>query len=739
MKKILAVAILMTGVCFAEDKPVYGSRHFALYRDHIQQGDALATAVSPTEIQSNYSPDGQTPAVPARWRLQTDISQYPEFRSDYPLIDALYNMSLEELSKDVRPDGTFMAGKEWEGVWTRDISYSILLSLAAIEPDIAKRSLMAKVKRDRIVQDTGTGGSWPVSSDRIVWALAAWELYQVTGDRDWLRRSYVIIRNSAEDDEHTVRSKSTSLFNGESSFLDWREQTYPRWMQPVDIYTAQALGTNAVHYRTYRILSAMARELGESPSHYDDIAESIRSAINRRLWNEKTGYYGQYLYGRNHLTLSPRSEALGEALSILFDIADEKKQDSILHSTPVMEYGVPCVYPQSVGIPPYHNNAVWPFVESFWTLAAAKRQNSALVLEGLASIYRSSALFLTNKENIVADTGSYKGTVINSDRQLWSVAGSLATIYRVLIGMEFGPQGIAFHPAVPSQLGGTKTLSNFHYRKATLTIRVHGFGTAIRSIAIDGQQSRPLIPADIEGPHDIEIWLSNTEPSQPARTLADAATAPDVPTVRAAEGSLVWDPVPGAATYRIYKDGELLTVTLEPSLPIDKGASEYQVSSLDAAGRESFLSEPVSVNLNRVVVEAETGARPTQGALSGFSGSGAVELDRERNTDLVLEAVVPTSGRFKVIFRYSNGSGPINTDNKCGIRTLFVDGKEVGPIVMPQRGVGSWSEWGDSSSQLVHLQTGKHTFALRFEPSNENMGAAANRVLLDSMQLIFLH
>src|SRR6185295_1194044 len=115
----------------------------------------------------------------------------------------------------------------------------------------------------RIIQDTGTGGSWPVSTDRMTWALAAWEVYAMTGDRTWLRQSYDIIRRSAEADRHAAFDPATGLFRGESSFLDWREQSYPRWMQPADIYQSEALGTNAVHHGAYRVLAAMARELGE--------------------------------------------------------------------------------------------------------------------------------------------------------------------------------------------------------------------------------------------------------------------------------------------------------------------------------------------------------------------------------------------------------------------------------------------------------------------------------------------
>jgi len=44
----------------------------------------------------------------------------------------------------VEPDSTFRTGKEWSGVWTRDISYSIILSMAYLQPQVAKYSLLKK-------------------------------------------------------------------------------------------------------------------------------------------------------------------------------------------------------------------------------------------------------------------------------------------------------------------------------------------------------------------------------------------------------------------------------------------------------------------------------------------------------------------------------------------------------------------------------------------------------------------
>src|SRR5579875_993456 len=166
----------------------------------------------------------------SEWQLTKNISAYPQYHSPYLLSDAIYNMSLDEMVKAIEPDSTFRTGKEWAGVWTRDISYSIILSMAYLQPRVAMYSLMRKVnKRKRIIQDTGTGGAWPCSTDRMIWAVAAYEVYKATGDKDWLQQAYEIIKNSIEDDEHVAYDNVTGMVRGESSFLDWHEQTYPKW------------------------------------------------------------------------------------------------------------------------------------------------------------------------------------------------------------------------------------------------------------------------------------------------------------------------------------------------------------------------------------------------------------------------------------------------------------------------------------------------------------------------------
>src|SRR5690606_37960712 len=119
--------------------------------------------------------------------------------------------------------------------------------------------------------------------------------------------------------------EKSGLFRGESSFLDWREQTYPMWMEPADIYDSKCLGTNAVFFRAYEIMAEMAGILGKAgeQADYQAMANRIKDSINNWLWVDEKGHYAQYLYGRTHHVVSPRAEALGNALAVLFGIADD--------------------------------------------------------------------------------------------------------------------------------------------------------------------------------------------------------------------------------------------------------------------------------------------------------------------------------------------------------------------------------------------------------------------------------
>lgn len=664
------------------------------------------------------------PEAPARWKLRADLSAFPRYHSDYLMPVALYNLALEELLHAIEPDSTFRTGKEWAGVWTRDISYSILLSLASLEPQVARYSLLRKVKDGKIVQDTGTGGSYPVSTDRIVWAMAAWEVYLHTGDGEWMADCYEIIANTLADDEKNAFNEATGLFRGESSFLDWREQTYPRWMEPADIYSSECLGTNAVFFRAYEIMAEMAGLLGREGEqvHYHRMAQRVKDGINAQLWMAEKGYYAQYRYGRTHPLLSPRAEALGNALAVLFGIADDARSKQAVRGMPVTEYGIPCIYPQIPGIPPYHNNGVWPFVQSFWSLAAARAGNGDALVQSMASVYRPAALFLTNKENFVAPTGDFVGTQINSDNMLWSLAGNIGTVHKAIFGMENTPEGLWLRPFVPEPLAGSHRLENYAYREAALDISLEGSGNRISSMTMNGEpMAEAFIPAGTKGPCRIHIVLEDEDGEAGGFHLVNHAFSPETPETAVANGKLAWNPVPGATTYTVYRDGTKWQETSDTEVSLAEGqAGEYSVVAGDAQGLESFASEPIGLYKERETSWV-TFDEPVRTTPDG--------------KPIVGELTVPSKGRYAVTVRYANGNGSIKTDSKCATRTLKVNGKWTGTLVFPQRGSGNWADYGFSNTLVVDLEPGRQQWSIAFEPQNRNMDGQVDEALVAGIRI----
>ena len=695
---------------------IYKSGAYTVLNDRVIQGEFEAIAVSSTAITSNYEhPD-------AKWELSKDISAFPQYKSSYPLMDALYNLSLEEMLNAVEADNTFRTGKEWAGVWTRDISYSIILSMALLQPEVAKISLMKKVKNDRIIQDTGTGGSYPVSSDRMIWAVAAWEVYKTTGDKDWLNTIYLIILNSITDDVKNIYDQKTGLVLGESSFLDWREQTYPEWMQPADIFASYNLGTNAVHYAANLVLVEIAGILKDAKiiKTHTQLANKIKMGINKYLWMPAKGYYGQYLYGRHHQVLSPRAEALGEALTILFDIADVNIQPKIVAATPVNEFGIPSIYPQIPDVPPYHNNAVWPFVQSYWALAAAKTGNEQSLIQSMSSIYRASALFLTNKENFVASTGDFAGTQINSSNMLWSLAGNLSLIYKVVFGINILKNGLMFKPLVPKALKGKRTLNKFKYQNAILDINMSGYGDVIKSITLNGKPLKnATIPSNISGNHTINIILSSQDISKSKSALIKNCYSPATPKVQQNDFQLYWGTIPEAIEYHILKDGKVTDKTTSNSYLAAK-SGEYQVTAINENGIPSFASEPINVY------------QPEDVLIIPIN----IMAIKDKYNPITLNITLPESGLYAIDINYANGHGPISTENKCAIRSFKVNGSFSGIFVFPQRGTNDWGNYGFSNVNQIKLPKGPHQFQLSFEDWNENMNGDINEAMLQYLRLI---
>ncbi len=744
--------ILLAGVsCFlvqsVSAQDIVSTAAYRWTGDSIIQGEYKAYAPDAHHILSDYSarPHYYMP-IEKQWTLKNDIDKYPQLTTPNMLHTAIYNMALDEMVNAVEPDTTLRTGKEWAGVWTRDVSYSIILSMAYLQPEASKISLMKKVnKAGKIIQDTGSGGAWPVSSDRMIWALAAYEVYKVTGDRSWLEYIYPIIKNSIEDDLKVVFTER-GLAKGETSFIDWREQSHPKWMQTVDIYGTEAISTNVIHATAYGIASKIANILGDKDgvAYYAKLHDNLVKNINDKLWIEDGGFYGMYYYGRNYPIMNPRVETLGESLAVLYDVASPERAKTITENNPTTPFGVGIFFPQISDMPSYHNNALWPFVAAYWALANAKAGNEDGVMQAIGSIFRPAALFCTNKENFNLDNGDIY-TELNSSNMLWCLSGNLAVTYRILFGIQYEENKLTFKPFVPKALAATRTLKGYPYRGAKLNITIEGHGDQIKSFTVNGKNQSPSVMAEkLKGEYDIHIVMADNDIKPLKVNYSQNVKAPLTPITWIENGELHWNPIEYIGHYVVLRNGERIAVTRQTKFNIVKDG-EYQVISVSSAGIESFASEPRNTvkpimlqmpEETDKMLSPEVSYQPAE-PLEGFYGNGFAEVDH-KTLPLTMTVNIDKPGNYSLTLRYANGNGPVNTENKCAIRTVSVDDVREGVFVMPTRGVANWNDWGITNPIHVNLTAGQHKIVIYYENCDENMNLATNHAIIDCAYFTYL-
>ncbi|HAI48214.1 MAG TPA: Six-hairpin glycosidase-like protein, partial [Stenotrophomonas sp.] len=288
---------------------------------------ALGLALGSTATAADLTFDGRTAratsAADGGFQLHAaggDVAiaaQPMRSRTDSVLFDALFALAQQEMDADrvdaIRdpafnqgnpvPCECFQTGERWPYVWTRDVSFAADLALARLDPVRTRQSLQFKLSAARdggtpglfVAQDTGSGGSWPISSDRVVWFLAARHLLD---DPAFADQVWQALQGTLAQDRAMVFDAQMGLYRGETSFLDWREQTYPDWTRENVrfIGDSYALSTNVLHYQALRLGQQMAAQLGDERSEqYKAWADALALQIDARFWREDMGQYMSYI------------------------------------------------------------------------------------------------------------------------------------------------------------------------------------------------------------------------------------------------------------------------------------------------------------------------------------------------------------------------------------------------------------------------------------------------------------
>ena len=504
----------------------------------------------------------------------------PEYKSSQSLVDGLYNMSIDYIADAVDKSGRFSPSqKNYSRLYC-----SIFLSLAALKPHQSMATLRTIVDRDSIIMQRE--GQWPVVSDHIGWATAAWEVYKTTGDREWLAYSYRVIEKTLNINNQVLMDHKTGLVHGagytSSRPIGVRRMT---WMNYNDLFACMSLGNNILTSNAYSILSSMGEELGID-NDYERNAQHLKDAINQHLWNEEKGFYSSFLYGMAYPQQSPLSDNTSQAMCVLWGIADDNRAEHLIAHTPIADTGVGVSYPAANALEPYFANSSWSTTQALWNLAAAWVGNENALRRGLGALYRAGALYLSRGIHMQG---------VETDR-LGTSASNAAMVLRVLMGMSFNPEGIDFSPMVPACMPGKKVFKGFNYRNAVLDITVQGTGSEVATITDNGNTlESAFIPKDIKGKHHIVITLNqNDNQSQRVTVHHGEATLPLTPTVTWTQDSgHIHHYVPGTP-YLLFVNGEMRGSINDSvfALPVNDA---FTVFSVEIAGKygNGFMSKPL--------------------------------------------------------------------------------------------------------------------------------------------------
>lgn len=757
--------------------------------------------------------------LPVSPRVVVERDGAPRLRTGHDLFDAMYALALDEVrenSVESITDGSFNGGqplpcpvggcfetgRKWPWVWTRDTAYAVELGLAAIDPLRSKNSLMFKTSERRgggdrqVVQDTGSGGAWPVSTDRVVWALGARAvLNELEGEEREAFADVVIevLRNTVELDRQVVFDAASGLYFGEQSFLDWREQSYPLWTRSdvIDIATSRSLSTNVLHLQALRLLSELLEESGDGvgAGRYRGFAQALEAAMGQ-FWRDDVGAWGSFLPTPLDAVAVGRLDLLGTSLAALAGLSLERAAASLSRHA---AYGpsLPVMWPQQQLVAIYHNRASWPFVSAYALLAARELDGvggaggAGGAMDGtvehlVEGLWQAAALNLSHMENLEGETGApwredpgFSGPVVNSQRQLWSVAGYLAMVHRGLLGLEPEAAGLKVAPWLTGGLrdGLFKATDRlvlvdypFRGRAVTVVVRLPTVGSGERyragAVTVDGvsveagENGAWLVPVARLGARGsrpvVEVELVAEAGPSRVVTRANAANwrevfSPRTPLIQRIEvegGKLrlvLWsnEDDKSGLEFVVWRDGVKVAAALPGTTESwvdaasDAGAERspcYVVEARFSTGNWSQRSKAVcwwGPNFERVRTFAATTFVAVGGTLVENHGRPHYEGWGDGGHSLEVRDIEVEAGRYLVQVGYGNGAGPINTGIACGTKRVRVvrksDGAVVGDgvLVMPQ--LGRWDVWGLSSFVPVELEAGRYDVVIFADEIATNM------------------
>ncbi|WP_141734197.1 hypothetical protein [Oligoflexus tunisiensis] len=710
--------------------------------------------------------------------------QLPELHSGHGTLDELFTLTMREVQENsvanIR-DGAFQYGQElpcpcfetgelWHYVWTRDTAYAVDLGLGWLDPQRSQETLLFKVSEARqksrfgmgpeIVQDTGSGGSWPISTDRVVWGLGAERLLPLLKDEareNFFLQAYEALKNTLETDRHVVFDPRHGLYRGEQSFLDWREQSYPSWTQSDVRAIAEsfALSTNVLHLFALRQASRYAAKRGDAVrrDRYARWAEELAPRIRDFFWLPHVGMFSSMSSATDPAFPLEKFDLLGQSLAVLAGLATPEESLRLFSLYPLHRPGPPVLHPQLPATAIYHNRAVWPFVTAYAIKAAARSGHAPFVSVAMQSLWDGAVRHGSHMENMEflsgrthVEDGAYSGPVVNSRRQLWSVAAFVSTILDGILGITAAEDELRFAPRLTHMIaqrwvpGGRMELRDLQWRGKRLHVElrwpnlsglgdgfleveritwngkvIKGPGLSFAQLAKDNNIRIDLVPgAVVSG-----LTLNQPEVGPgPALSNDDYKRmfAPMEPRLHwVKDGTLqIEHREINPTRWDLYRNGNLLVSDLTiDTWEVPENGCYTAIQKYEGGG----LSSHPSPEMCRTTWTVEWTKANGQ-LISPDGASEAYDHGRPHFNDWgwpqqVLEVAsfeVPHDGPYRLELAFGNAFGPISTGITAAVKWLEVfdplnGDVQSAPLVMPHQ--AHWDVWAWSSAAPLDLKAGR--------------------------------
>jgi len=474
-----------------------------------------------------------------------------------------------------------VAGLSYPDPWTRDAAFNTWNGVGLLIPEVMKNTLLSCLTKGDATAGMGEGCHDEAGSqvpngvisiagqywDRIIWTIGAWVYYCQNGDKEFLKTAFEAIKNSLPYLEENEFDEEMNLFRGgaciadglgaygdiysnveKSGIFQWPEKNSDlRHPQGAGL-PLMAMSTNCLYAESYRLLSLMAEELGETEDpRWCEMCQKVISGIQKHLWDKENQLFKVYIDPWD--SAGARQECLGNCFALLFGIANEEQRALIVKNQPHFDFGPPAVWPnypryEKANIPiqscpegrediaaenlvlsefceirkglACHGGSVWPLIMGIYGDAVLKQKYPDLFdleMDLMADIFSRA---VQSPEIVHPDCGAPGGAVVEANgspdsiqrtvscyRQTWSATSYLRMILHGIFGIECLPDKLRFSPHLPEGMDSAELLG-LPYREAILNIKI--IKSNENTILLDGAEVLE-IPGNLSGKHEVILKM----------------------------------------------------------------------------------------------------------------------------------------------------------------------------------------------------------------------------------------